>query len=57
MASRDEMSREDKKTLYDVKEILKLPDSELRTAIEKLEAKIEAGMTKEDIAWVEQKVN
>jgi hypothetical protein len=50
------MSREDKKTLYDIVEILALPDKDIRKGVERLEAKIRAGMTKEDIAWVEQQI-
>ena len=56
MPSHDKMSREDKRTLYDVRKVLKLQDSELRDALTDLANKIEAGMTKEDIAWVEQKL-
>ena len=56
MPTRDEMSREDKRTLYDVRKVQMLPDKDLREGLDDLINKIEAGMTKEDIAWVEQKL-
>ena len=56
MATQGEMSREDKRTLYDARKVLKLPDGELREGLKDFVNKLEAGMTKEDIAWVEQKL-
>jgi hypothetical protein len=55
MATVSEMIREDKHRLFEMLEILKLEDAELRKGVERLANKIRAGMTKEDIAWVEQK--
>jgi hypothetical protein len=56
MATVSEMSREDKRILYDVLAVLRLDDSELRKGIERLAARTRAGMTEEDVAWVEQKL-
>ena len=56
MATQGEMSREDKRFLYDIRELLMLPDAELRKNLERLARKISAGMTKEDIAWVEKQI-
>ena len=56
MATQGELSREDKHRLFELMEILNLSDAELRKGVEKLAKKTRAGMTKEDVAWVEQEL-
>ena len=57
MPAQGELSREDKHRLFELLEVLKLDDSRLRHGIEQLAKKTRAGMTKEDVAWVESEVN
>ena len=56
MSTQSELSREDKRRLFELLEVLKVDDSQLRAAVEKLAKQTRAGMTKEDVAWVEQKM-
>jgi len=56
VATTTELSREDKHRLFELLETLQLDDERLREGVERLAKKTRAGMTKEDIAWVEQEL-
>ena len=56
MATQSELSREDKQRLFELLEVSRLDDSQLRKGLERMISKIRAGMTKEDVAWVEQEL-
>ena len=55
-APQGELSREDKHRLFELMEVLKLDDSNIRKGLEKLAKKTRVGMTKEDVAWVEKEL-
>jgi hypothetical protein len=54
LAATNELSREDKHRLYELKKVIMLDDKGLREGVLDLMNKTLAGMTKEDVAWVEQ---
>jgi len=56
VATQSELSREDKQRLFELLEVSRLDDSQLRKGLERMISKIRAGMTKEDVAWVEQEL-
>lgn len=56
MAISNELSREDKHRLFELLEIYALDDSRLRAGLDMMIKKTRAGMTKEDVAWVEQEL-
>jgi len=56
LAISNELSREDKHRLFELLEIYALDDSRLRAGLDMMIKKTRAGMTKEDVAWVEQEL-